>query len=78
MAWVLLCDNELRRESEKRARIKSHQTVKSLLELSLSLSQLLLRNKINVPVFLPEGPCTYDVRTEGGGGVQELPNFADG
>ena len=23
------------------------------------------------------GPCTYDVRTEGGRGVQELPNFAD-
>ena len=26
----------------------------------------------------PRGPCTYDVRTEGGEGVQELPNFADG
>ena len=25
-----------------------------------------------------KGPCTYDVRTEGGRGVQELPNFVDG
>ena len=24
-----------------------------------------------------KGPCTYDVRTEGGGGFQELPSFAD-
>ena len=24
-----------------------------------------------------KGACTYDVRTEGGGGVEELANFAD-
>ena len=23
------------------------------------------------------GPCTYDVRTEGGEGIEDLPNFAD-